>query len=234
MEIKGIIFDYGGTIDSGGRHWAWVIRDAWRDAGLDIDITTFRAAYVYAERELARVRHVMPDFDFHATMLAKARVEMLYLVEREKISPDDLELYAVRIAEHCDRQAREWVRRARPVLQALSERYPIALVSNFYGNVNAVLATYDLSRYFQAVIESAVVGVRKPNPAIFQLGVDALGLPPEHVLVVGDSYAKDILPARSLGCPTLWVKGRGWTHAEDAVTDPDTITSLDEVEARLG
>ena len=66
----------------------------------------------------------------------------------------------------------------------------MVLVSNFYGNVQAVLADFNLLQYFESIIESAVVGVRKPDPQIFRLGVDALGMKPEEVLVVGDSYKK--------------------------------------------
>ena len=70
------------------------------------------------------------------------------------------------------------------------------------------------------------MGVRKPDPAIFMLGVVALGLEPRQVLVVGDSLRKDILPARSIGCHTAWIKGRGWDQAEDDAQDPAQIPSL--------
>lgn len=59
-NIEGIIFDYGGTIDSRGVHWSWVIWDGYRHAGAGVGLEQFREAYVYAERELARVRHIMP------------------------------------------------------------------------------------------------------------------------------------------------------------------------------
>ena len=115
------------------------------------------------------------------------------------------------------------------MLDALHARYPMVLVSNFYGNVETVLADFDLLRYFKQIIESAVVGVRKPDPRIFMLGVEALGLQPGEVLVVGDSYKKDIVPAESIGCRVLWLKGKGWTTEEDAVTHPCIIKNLSEV-----
>ena len=130
-------------------------------------------------------------------------------------------------AAFCYASARSWVEKARPVLEHLAAKYPLVLVSNFYGNVETVLADFDLARYFRKVVESAVVGVRKPDPKIFALGVEALGLKPEEVLVVGDSLSKDILPAESLGCQTAWLKGKGWTAEEDAKTHPSQISSLD-------
>ena len=118
------------------------------------------------------------------------------------------------------------VEEARPVLEALYAHYPMVLVSNFYGNVEMVLADFDLARYFKKVVESAVVGIRKPDPRIFALGVEALGVPAENVLVVGDSYKKDIVPAESIGCQVAWLKGKGWTAEEDAVTHPEIIKKL--------
>ena len=103
------------------------------------------------------------------------------------------------------------------------------LVSNFYGNIDEVVRSYGIRHLFKGIIESAVVGVRKPNPTLFRLGVDALELPAEQVLVVGDSLRKDILPAEQLGCPALWLKGKGWTDDEDLQTHPHTITRITQV-----
>lgn len=227
--IKGIIFDYGGTIDSRGVHWSEVIWDGYRDAGIDVDKADFRDAYVYAERELARTRHILPHHNFLDLLRIKMRIELDRLAESGKMAPDSDGALAEAVAQYCYRAARGCVEEARPVIEELCARYPLVLVSNFYGNVEAVLADFDLRRYFGAIIESAVVGVRKPDPAIFRLGVDALGLAPEEVLVVGDSLRKDILPAESLGCRTAWLKGKGWTADEDAATHPSVIKNLGDL-----
>ena len=71
--------------------------------------------------------------------------------------------------------------------------------------------------------------MRKPDPQIFRLGVEALGLLPGEVLVIGDSYKKDIVPAESIGCRVAWLKGKGWTADEDAVTHPAAISRLSQV-----
>ena len=49
------------------------------------------------------------------------------------------------------------------------------------------------------------------------------------MLVVGDSYKKDIIPAQSIGCHVLWLKGKGWTAEEDAVTHPCIIKKLSDM-----
>lgn len=218
-DIKGIIFDYGGTIDSRGDHWAEVIWDAYVSHGIPVAKEAFRDAYVATERLFARQPVITPNDTFADVMRKKIECQF-----KELSLPAG---QSAAVADSCYRLARGCVEQARPVLEELHRRYPMVLVSNFYGNINAVLRDFRLDHLFKDVIESAVVGVRKPDPAIFALGVKALGMQPEEVLVVGDSLRKDILPARSLGCRTAWIKGRGWTAEEDAATDPSQIPSLD-------
>jgi len=233
-NIKGIIFDYGGTIDSRGDHWSEVILKAYVASGIKVGVEEFRDAYVYAERELARVRHILPHHNFLDLLQIKMRIEMDRLAGQGFMTADDARRLAPDVARRCYDAARACIEEARPVLATLAARFPMVLVSNFYGNVEAVLADFDLRRYFGSIVESAVVGVRKPDPAIFALGVEALGMPAANVLVVGDSFRKDIVPARALGCQVAWLKGKGWTADEDAMTDPDMIPSLAVLPAMLG
>ena len=225
--IKGIIFDYGGTLDSCGIHWSEVLWEGYMHAGVPIDKDAFRKAYVEGERALARERIILPQDNFHALLRKKVTLEISYLPEQ----PDEetCNIWADKIADYCDDAARSCIDEARPMLEQLHERYPMMLVSNFYGNIDEVLRGYGIRHLFKGIIESAVVGIRKPNPTLFRLGVDALELPPNEVLVVGDSLRKDIEPAEKLGCRVLWLKGKGWTDDEDNQTHPCTITRITEV-----
>lgn len=226
-NVRGIIFDYGGTIDSRGDHWSEVIWQAYIHAGINVEKSLFCDAYVFAERELAKVRHILPTHDFLDMLRIKMRIELEELVRLGALESGRVEAMAENLARLCDAAARDSVNEARAVLDALQERgYPMVLVSNFYGNVERVLESYGLRHYFSTVVESAVVGVRKPDPAIFALGVEALALPADEVLVVGDSLRKDIQPAESLGCKVAWIKGKGWTAEEDAQTHPCIIPGL--------
>ncbi|MDO4511710.1 MAG: HAD family hydrolase [Bacteroidales bacterium] len=231
--IKGIIFDYGGTIDSRGVHWSWVIWDGYQAAGVDISLEQFREAYVMAERELAKVRHILPNDNFHDLLVKKMDIEFGYLAEQGILEAEYAMGKAKEVAQYCYERTRQCIEEARPVLEALSQKYPMMLVSNFYGNVDSVLRDFDVRRYFKGIIESAVVGIRKPNPTLFRLGVDALEMPAEEVMVIGDSLTKDILPAESIGCKTLWLKARGWTDKEDDTIRPDIIDALADVLKQL-
>lgn len=232
-KVKGIIFDYGGTLDTGGDHWSTVIRRAWQKAGIATDEARFREAYVWAERELARTRHILPEHDFHDLLKIKMRLELQWLSENGYFPPAQVEGKADEAAGYCYEAARANVDKARAVLETLKARYPMVLVSNFYGNIGSVLKDFGIADCFKKIIESAVVGVRKPNPEIFTLGVKALGLKPEEVLVVGDSYRKDIVPAESIGCQVLWLKGEGWSAEENEQQHENIIDDIEEVASLL-
>ena len=225
--IKGIIFDYGGTLDSRGVHWSEVLWEGYQQAQVPIDKDTFRNIYVEGERALAKNRIILPHDDFHELLRKKVALELSYLPERPSEATESQ--WVEKIAGYCDNSARACINEARPTLEQLSERFPMMLVSNFYGNIDEVLRAYGIRHLFKGIIESSVVGIRKPNPTLFRLGVDALELEPDDVLVVGDSLRKDIEPAERLGCHVLWLKGKGWTDEEDQQTHPHTISRITQV-----
>jgi putative hydrolase of the HAD superfamily len=130
------------------------------------------------------------------------------------------------IAGYCYDYARRCTLDNIPLLEKLSDCYEIALVSNFYGNLASVIQDFGLSRCFRVVIDSAVVGVRKPDPEIFQLAIDKLHLEPKDITVIGDSYKKDIEPARELGCNAIWLRGSSWDNSDSAIEYEPTVTSL--------
>lgn len=209
-DIKGIIFDYGGTLDTNSRHWSAVLWSKYEEYHVPVGKADFREAYVYGERTLARIPLVKSEDNFHDVLLIKTKLQMEYLIERGKLELTDTMEYAVKIADSCYQYVLNVLEKTRPVVQSLSRKYKLVLVSNFYGNIRSVLKDFELDDFFSDIIESSVVGVCKPDPAIYRLGVEVLKLPAENVLVVGDSFSKDMVPAKTVGCKVAWLKGEGW------------------------
>ncbi|MDR2087456.1 MAG: HAD family hydrolase [Dysgonamonadaceae bacterium] len=229
--IKGIILDYGATIDSNGKHWAEVLWDAYTENQVPVTKTAFLEAYIYGERYLATHPVIQPHYTFRDLLLAKTDIQIKHLIENDFLPEDDKSLaYSLAISNHCYNFARSVLKNTIPVLEKLAEKYPLVLVSNFYGNIETVLKDFGIESFFREIIESAVVKIRKPDPAIFALGVKALTLQPHETLVVGDSYKKDILPAHSLGCRTIWLKGRGWEEEKDENAADTIIYDFKELE----
>lgn len=278
LDIKGIIFDYGGTLDTRGDHWSEVLWQGYEhfgigvaddeevEPGVSIHKQAFREAYVYGERALAVNPIVTPDFNFEDILREKLILELNFLAGKElletgkddsekqaklrnpgkdsdasseslflSLSDSEIQQIAVDMARYINAKTLALLNENKLVLEHLKQKgYPMVLVSNFYGNINQVLKDAGIDGYFEDVIESAVVGVRKPNPAIFALGVCALDLPASQVLVVGDTYGKDIIPAHKLGCHTLWIKGLQWEEKKVDESIPDgIIKKLSEMEEFL-
>lgn len=278
LDIKGIIFDYGGTLDTRGDHWSEVLWQGYEhfgigvaddeevEPGVSIHKQAFRDAYVYGERALAVNPIVTPDFHFEDILREKLILELNFLAGKElletgkddaekqaklgnfgkdseasseslflSLSDSEIHQIAADMARYINAKTLALLNENRQVLEHLKQAgYPMVLVSNFYGNINQVLKDAGIDGNFKDVIESAVVGVRKPNPAIFALGVCALDLPASQVLVVGDTYDKDIIPAHKLGCHTLWIKGLQWEEKKVDESIPDgIIKKLSEMEGFL-
>lgn len=227
MKTKGYIFDYGGTLDTAGCHWGKMLWHAYERQSIPVTEEQFREAYVFAERTLGKNPIIQTDYTFRKTLEVKLRIEFEYLQAKGYLCNSNFCLASMQSAVLDDlyERVRTITAQSKEVLVKLKESYPIILVSNFYGNLPVVLEEFGLSGLFNTVVESAVVGIRKPDTRIFQLGVDALGLPPEEITVVGDSISKDIAPARRLGCQTVWLKGEGWTDQPEDTSMADRIIS---------
>ena len=230
--IKGYIFDYGGTLDTGGQHWGKVIWHAYERQQVPVSEADFRDAYVHGERTLGKNPIIKPDFTFKRTLEEKIRLQMEFLEGEKKLRSKELSSmeYQQAVVDDLYRLTCEETARSREVLLELKKQYPMVLVSNFYGNIATVLKEFKLDGIFDTIIESAVVGVRKPDPKIITLGVEALNMQPGEVIVVGDSMDKDIVPAGKAGCHTVWFKGEGWTNDPVDETNAErVITTLKQL-----
>jgi putative hydrolase of the HAD superfamily len=93
-----------------------------------------------------------------------------------------------------------------------SEGYKLAIVSNADGQVESDARRHGLARFFDAIIDSAVVGVAKPDPRIFHIALERIGIAPEDALYAGDIYAIDVLGARAAGVDARLIDQHGRYH----------------------
>ena len=236
---KTYIFDYGGTLDTGGDHWGRVIWHAYERAGIPVGEEQFREAYVFAERKLGNEPIIKPSFTFRETLYTKLQIEMEHLGINEGLTKVLDDLYAL---------TQKQTAASREVLLKLRETATLALVSNFYGNLDTVLQEFHLDNIFDVVVESAAVGIRKPDPAIYKLALEliedrgkATGRRAklgnerreergEAVTVIGDSMKNDIQPAKELGLYTIQISGEPWDNINTTGISADrVITNLKEL-----
>jgi HAD superfamily hydrolase (TIGR01509 family) len=79
----------------------------------------------------------------------------------------------------------------------------LGVVSNSDGRVEAALTAAGLRDCFEVVLDSALFGAEKPDPAIFRAALKALGVAPDEALYVGDLYEVDVLGARAAGIEAI-------------------------------
>lgn len=215
--ISAILFDMGGTLDADGLHWLdrfWAIYEK-------IGLTTrtkdqIKEAFYWAD-EQADLDPAMKTAGLRDMMERHVRWQF------QKMGLDDPRLQE-EAANGFIKPAERIMRRNRRVLENLNYAgLKLGIISNFYGNVEALCQEFGYMPYLNVILDSAVVGLKKPDPKIFALAVEKLAVSsPDQVAFVGDSFERDMMPAKAAGMKTYWLLG-------DQRKDPPQASQVDVV-----
>ncbi len=136
------------------------------------------------------------------------------------------------LVEHDRRPEGLWCvpdRDAEPVLRELARRgVRLGVISNADGRVRAQLERAGLVSHFDVVVDSAEVGVSKPDPEIFRVTAARMGVAPGDAVYVGDIYHVDIEGARGAGMRALWLAPDGAAAGDESDSD-ERITRLSDI-----
>jgi len=221
--MKSLLFDYGGTLDADGTTWLERFHPIYKEAGLDVSKQRFDRAFYDSDDNLP-ARHALKGLDLAQTV----RLQVEDVIQALAPGREDLiDPIAGRFVADC----RGHFKRLTPVLERLAGRYRLGIVSNFYGNLEGILVAEGLAPLFSVVADSGVLGVTKPEAAIFLHAARAVSSAPSECVMVGDSIKRDMAGAAGVGMKMALV-----SVAEKA---PDvgqhwTIKSVVELEAALG
>lgn len=205
--IRAVIFDFHATLVDQGDAAEW----------LDLAIDTLGAADEIDREAVSRrldalwihAREIDPDSERD---LSAERHRETFIGVMSGHVPDDL------LVVLYDVMLELWVayEEAAHVLSELRSRgIRTAILSNVGFDIRPLLTREGLEP--DVMVLSYEVGVVKPNPGIFAAAIEALGVPPEDVLMVGDSWMDDAAAA-ALGIRTLILpRTRGRHHGLDIV-----------------
>lgn len=196
---KALLFDFGGTLDDDGRPWLDRLRPLWREAGARQPEAALDRAFYDADDGLAK-RHDLAGLDLAATVSLQCADTGRLLLPQDPGAAD-------RVARSYVARSRATLARNKPVLERLARRFKLGVVSNFYGNLEGILAAEGLLPLFGAVADSGRVGVEKPEPAIFEWALSRLGVTAREAWMVGDSLKRDMAGAERLGMGHVWLAG---------------------------
>jgi HAD superfamily hydrolase (TIGR01549 family) len=219
-----VLFDFGGTLDADGLTWKERFHRLFEAEGVAVEPARFDA--VFYEADDALVGTVPETFSLEETVRCVADG-----VARE-LRPDDAKLGS-RVAERFLADARECFVSNAPILERLARRYRLGVVSNFYGNLATVCDNAQVRRYFGVIVDSARVGLSKPDPRIFMKALDALEIEPVRAVMVGDSLARDMAGARAAGMPHIWLTPAPERQGRPCCPGDRVIRSLRDLEGIL-
>jgi HAD superfamily hydrolase (TIGR01493 family) len=233
--IKGVMFDFSGTlfrIESAAR-WLTSVAES---AGLsvsdeELDACAGRLEGFGAQPGGVPPRRVPPRLEGlwrERDLTAERHRAAFTALTREALPPlPDLaeDLY--------DRSQTSGAWRPYPdaeeTLRALRERgVPVAVVSNIGWDIRPVFRDHGLDDLVDAYVLSFECEVAKPDPRIFQLACDGLGVAPGDALMVGDERATDV-GAAALGCRVHFVDPLPVDRRPSALTDVLRLLGTDRI-----
>jgi putative hydrolase of the HAD superfamily len=240
QPIRAILFDFGHTLVDFLR-----TQEALHDAYEQIRDRIEAVAYMEVPELLDLVERVAGGVDrLVAESYEQRRMEEVAQAElfRQAFAgigfdlPDDVIQHIVALDHSAYSNSIVVERDVLETLQRLREAaYPMGLVSNISLRPDLMRADLDrmgLSRYLDATVFSSEVGVRKPNPLIFQEALGRLGTEPGETVFVGDRLYDDVSGAQAAGMRAVL------THQFRQEEDPDyapdaVIKHLSELPAVL-
>ncbi|TET98438.1 MAG: HAD family hydrolase [Anaerolineales bacterium] len=209
--IRGAIFDLGSTLIRFDGDWPILLQDSLdlmidqlQEDGLNFDRSGFRSAFERA-LEAYDLQRQSSQLERSTTSLLQ---ETLNTFGHEGISPDILGRGLKRFYSVSEIH---W--RPMPALHTVlgelhEEGRKLGLVSNAgdVENVQRLIDKVEIRGYFDPIIISAAIGIRKPDPRPFELVLDQWQVNPESVVMIGDRLEADILGAQGAGIHQIWLK----------------------------
>jgi putative hydrolase of the HAD superfamily len=198
--IRAILFDMGGTLDGDGLHWLERFLTLYKSFGQDLPRESIRAAFDEAERKSAQ----------DETIASSNLAQMIGLHVKWQLA--HLGLQDPALERHLTEGFITPVRAAAAdnaqLLVSLVDRgFQLGVVSNGCGNVEKLCADLGYAPFLSLIVDSRHVGLFKPDPAIFFHAAHKLGGDPAAILMVGDSFERDVVPAKNAGLKTAWLEG---------------------------
>jgi FMN phosphatase YigB (HAD superfamily) len=198
--IRAILFDMGGTLDGDGQHWLERFLTLYREFGVDLPRESIRRAFDEAER-LSATNEAIASAGFREMIELHVKWQLAHLgLANPQLHQHLTESFVLPV--------REAVAANERLLADLRERgFELGVVSNGCGNVDKLCADFGYSPFLSLIVDSRCVGICKPDPAIYVHAAGKLGHAPGEIMMVGDAFERDVVPAKKIGMKTAWLEG---------------------------
>jgi len=198
LRIEAILIDFGGTLDSDGLEWYETFYRICRDQGMLINRDEFEHLGRLAGTRISRhddVRELNLDAHVHRLMN-----------ELREVMDNEILMDPVKTSEAFLTRAKSWLTRHLPIVELLAANFRLGCLSNNWGNAQGWCEQFGFFEHMEVAVDSTLVGISKPDPRIFEIGLRRLNLPAEKVAYVGDRYETDMEGAKGAGMTTVWIR----------------------------
>lgn len=220
---KAVIFDFGGTLDTNGVHWSVKFLETYKKSGLEFASEQYNYAYVKADEDLKKISNSINDYK---TLLHKqTELHLKYIYPKK----NDIEKLADKIIDDIILDVDKCLNESKKLFDILKKEYKLAIVSNFYGNLEKICLNIGFDKYIDVIIDSEITGIEKPHLEIFSLALQKLEVKPENAFVIGDSYERDIVPSKILGCKTIWLKNKSFKESNNTDSADFIVNKLGDI-----
>jgi putative hydrolase of the HAD superfamily len=208
--IRTILFDMGGTLD-GELHWLERFLLLYRSFGIDLPRETIRAAFDEAERR-SGTDETIASAGLEEMIRLHVKWQLRHLGSMSQNAGGTAAAVPAGLEDHLIsgfvvpvREAA--LENARMLASLARSGFKLGIVSNGCGNVAKLCHDFGYTPFLSVIIDSRCAGLFKPDPAIYLHAAKEIGLGPEAIMMVGDSFERDIRPAKQIGMKTAWLEG---------------------------
>lgn len=116
------------------------------------------------------------------------------------------------------------------ILQYLKPSYKLHIITNGFEEVqHKKMQSSNIINFFTHIVNSEMVGVKKPNPKIFEFALEKAQVVPKKSIMIGDNLEADILGAKNMGMHVLHFN----SNNEETHNHSEIINSLAEIKNYL-
>ena len=227
MKIEHVFFDLDHTLWDFEKNSDLTFHKLFKDYSIDLEVSSFLAVYkpinlkfwrLYREEKISkenlRYQRLKEAFDFVNYDASDDLINVL-AIKYIEIMPNFNHLFVGTF----------------DILDYLKEKYQLHIITNGFEEVQSrKMKSSNIDHYFNQVITSESVGVKKPNPRVFEYALNIANASKENSIMIGDSIEADIEGALNFGLKAIHCD---FENTGDINTLFDTVTSLSDLKKYL-
>lgn len=227
MKIEHVFFDLDHTLWDFEKNSDLTFHKLFKDYSIDLEVSSFLAVYKPINLKFWRLYR---EEKISKEYLRYQRLKEAFDVVNYDASDDLINVLAIKYIEIMPNFNHLFVG-TFDILDYLKEKYQLHIITNGFEEVQSrKMKSSNIDHYFNQVITSESVGVKKPNPRVFEYALNIANASKENSIMIGDSIEADIEGALNFGLKAIHCD---FENTGDINTLFDTVNSLSDLKKYL-